>query len=1540
MLVPGVWNGFACLSNPCVHGVCVDDLNSTYFCYCIDGYTGIQCQTNWNECWSSPCRNGGTCIDGIAMFNCSCPPGYAGDICEEDINECESNPCLNNGTCLDAHNGYTCNCLLGYSGVHCEIDIAVCNATNETRCSNGGICEEGPGETFTCYCQPGWAGFLCESEVNECFTAPCQNGGVCIDFHADYSCACLFGMAIIRKRYLKLLESRSGDSFGSGILMPYRSPKVSAMKTGPPCISIDLLAKTAKKPFESVTKNPCKNAALCLLEDDQSVCYCVPDFHGELCQFQYDECQLGPRCMNGGTCIDGIDNFTCSCPQNLTGVLCECLILEDNHLDCTYVSPTISITTVTSDNVSLVSTLPTFVSIITSTISSKTTEVPTTTEITKWTDNAHALNETLDTTEFPVTPVITNYTSLTDTTLVEETTTFVTTTQREKETNRTFPEEPMITFVPSFSTFFTTEPTKKMEASTLMTTSFTTFEATTLEPTEGTTMAGLDCTKAESYCQNGGTCVYTQQEYKCVCPFDTEGIFCETKLGIIISAFSGGSYLAHRLLNLSHIVLEFEAKTMANNGILFYSNVDTTYMALYMQEGFLKFRFSCGYQTMLLSEVKVPVNNGYNMNIKAELEFSNGFKHCDATIKVNNSLSMTGDQIAKVDHLVKQSSGWLYLGGTPQEVFSEVWTIGGFIGCMSNLKNKQDQQNNFENVFYVEALKMYFIANLLKSKRNQTQKFFLVAKKTIQISNKEVNIYKDADDGVDITECSSLACLSNPCRHGASCTSLGDNWQCHCKDGYLGKTCDISICDNNPCLYGGTCIPFTNNGYICLCPYGKHGHFCEDGILNVKSTVTYFMHSVADLKITEPYFSSTVRGLSSYVAYPIPDGVSKKVELKFRFTPTTMEQISLLLFVGQSGHHDFYSDHLAVSFVKGYIMLTWNLGSGPRRIFTSQPIKKGARDYLVRLGHFGRRAWLYVENVGNVTGRSPGNLVQLDIVPLLFIGGHHSRNFSLLSHDLPLHTGFSGCIFDIEMKSGSVVIPIQGNRQTFGRAVGQWRCLCQDNWYGPLCSSKNNLCHPSFSKCDEKSTCVPLLSNYECDCSLGKLETTAKMVRISVSENITEIGLTGKRSYIVLHPVEIESSTLHIEMEIRILGDQGVIIFIGKSTSEFICLSLLNSLLELRIYTGKNRLSTVPLTIRSSKLLVKGIWNKVKFGLFGRKAYLSVDNILNTGTLQVGQIVSISSDNIFIGGFPDMSEFPNMAAAALPMYYIGCIRHLFIDDKHIPLTSENIKTARNTINCNGTPCGGETCLNGGTCWLDSFLKPHCSCVPSYYGDKCEIVTDCDEKMCKNQGKCYNKRCSCNIGWGGAFCEKEISVKTPEFVGNSYLVVTKSGDKKRELRDVEIMRIVLNFTTAKPDGLLLWSKKDANFIGIGIERGLLKLSYSSTKTGKTVTEVPFHYPISDGLWHNIELNFASSSIKVDGNLLDLQNKEEMLSENALSTDGVYYIGGLPTNISLLEETNGTFHNKFEGCIESFGTNSELVKDFRHYEGTNIETCELV
>lgn len=105
--------------------------------------------------------------------------------------------------------------------------------------------------------------------------------------------------------------------------------------------------------------------------------------------------------------------------------------------------------------------------------------------------------------------------------------------------------------------------------------------------------------------------------FQCVCPFDAEGPFCEINLGIKNAAFGGDSFLSHRLANRTNISFEFKAKTLSSDGLVFYVNVDSVYMMLYLEEGYLMFKFSCGYQTMLLSELEIPVNNGFDMHIKA-----------------------------------------------------------------------------------------------------------------------------------------------------------------------------------------------------------------------------------------------------------------------------------------------------------------------------------------------------------------------------------------------------------------------------------------------------------------------------------------------------------------------------------------------------------------------------------------------------------------------------------------------------------------------------------------------------------------------------------------------------------------------------------------------------------------------------------------------------------------------------------------------------------------------------------------------------------
>ena len=62
----------------------------------------------------------------------------------------------------------------------------------------------------------------------------------------------------------------------------------------------------------------------------------------------------------------------------------------------------------------------------------------------------------------------------------------------------------------------------------------------------------------------------------------------------------------------------------------------------------------------------------------------------------------------------------------------------------------------------------------------------------------------------------------------------------------------------------------------------------------------------------------------------------------------------------------------------------------------------------------------------NISGLAPGKLADLNVNGEFFIGGHETYNFTQLPHDLPLHTGFTGCIFDLVITDddGKSLVPV------------------------------------------------------------------------------------------------------------------------------------------------------------------------------------------------------------------------------------------------------------------------------------------------------------------------------------------------------------------------------------------------------------------------------------------------------------------------------------------------------------------------------------
>ncbi|XP_015198822.1 aggrecan core protein isoform X2 [Lepisosteus oculatus] len=67
--------------------------------------------------------------------------------------------------------------------------------------------------------------------------------------------------------------------------------------------------------------NPC-GAGSCSVHDGIGHCECPPGASGDECQLDIDECYSSP-CVNGATCIDGIDSYKCLCLPSYGGDHCE-----------------------------------------------------------------------------------------------------------------------------------------------------------------------------------------------------------------------------------------------------------------------------------------------------------------------------------------------------------------------------------------------------------------------------------------------------------------------------------------------------------------------------------------------------------------------------------------------------------------------------------------------------------------------------------------------------------------------------------------------------------------------------------------------------------------------------------------------------------------------------------------------------------------------------------------------------------------------------------------------------------------------------------------------------------------------------------------------------------------------------------------------------------------------------------------------------------------------------------------------------------------
>ncbi|CAL8091500.1 unnamed protein product [Calicophoron daubneyi] len=232
-------------------------------------------------------RDNSAIRDLLDDFYCTCPVGFTGRFCEVN-HECAVQPCKNNGICREITGGYRCECPDGFTGYHCEIKLSSCNPN---PCQNGAYCYTLP-HGFYCKCSAQHYGQFCEHERPYCGPEGCE---ILLD-------PCLVSLSV---------------------------PTI----TDTPQTAMDTLNESQRPDLNrmlatskvSLPYGVCGPQGTCVSTNEADggyVCVCGSGFQGKYCHEPVNHCEEDP-CLNGGTCINGLESYECLCEDGFVGEQCE-----------------------------------------------------------------------------------------------------------------------------------------------------------------------------------------------------------------------------------------------------------------------------------------------------------------------------------------------------------------------------------------------------------------------------------------------------------------------------------------------------------------------------------------------------------------------------------------------------------------------------------------------------------------------------------------------------------------------------------------------------------------------------------------------------------------------------------------------------------------------------------------------------------------------------------------------------------------------------------------------------------------------------------------------------------------------------------------------------------------------------------------------------------------------------------------------------------------------------------------------------------------
>uniref|UniRef100_A0A3B3RHW2 Laminin G domain-containing protein n=1 Tax=Paramormyrops kingsleyae TaxID=1676925 RepID=A0A3B3RHW2_9TELE len=352
---------------------------------------------------------------------------------------------------------------------------------------------------------------------------------------------------------------------------------------------------------------------------------------------------------------------------------------------------------------------------------------------------------------------------------------------------------------------------------------------------------------------------------------------------------------------------------------------------------------------------------------------------------------------------------------------------------------------------------------------------------------------------------------------------------------------------------------------------------------------------------------------------------------------------------------------------------------------------------------------------------------------------------------------------------------------------------------------------------------------------------------------------------------------------------------------DFFSLSLTSGFMQLRYNLGDR---TVQLQSANGVDAGGGSWHTVRAGRQGTRGYLILDGVEERLDPPPGMAILDVASEMFVGGVPTSDNLPADAVEGEPIGFTGCIRELVVNGHQLDLSETGALDGANVGDCDGTACGFHVCRNGGHCTAVSSEAAVCTCPPL---------------------------------WTGMRCERDTSLRSAGFLGNSFL---KYRDPKYPSRTLTYTKIAFNFTSSSSDGLVLWMGKveyeDEDYLAIGLHDGHLKMAVT---LGESLSIPLVHRGarLCCEKWHHLEVvqNRTAVEAFIDGKLVVFEDIDPSEQYVALDYGGIFYFGGFELYRNTSEPGSGSgscteeAHYIWRRIVKTSQSKPPALKSVAHY-----------